>query len=554
MRKFVFAVAAVVLAISSLSLVGCPAPSIINVAGTFLDTDGTLFQQNVPNGSSQPASAGAVLTVRGSTIVHTQVRINLKPEFGDPITLNFGPDGKPVIDKSAKIAGEDVLLGVLIAFAAIINGGEQLITSPMVVGQQVAIPMGPAVVNVVVTIRTEKGTFWCTLLGPGDGNGNNESNARADIAFTINSTTQSVSLDVHNNQYDLRDLFLGLHKNKIVRIGYFSWLGFDLTGWTELSPNTFVPGAPDVLNLVNIARQLEPNEIVNGNFFAIGEETNPDDPSGHGWYWLDLSKVNSTLNLQQFPPVLGWQIGYFPTNLNQHDSPQDTVAPVITLNGSATVNLTIGQTYSELGATAVDAIDGVCPVSTSGTVNTTIVGNYVLTYSASDLSGNTASVTRLVSVSSSVIPPVVLAPLVEFNRNIPSSTMRIFPGSMSLRDITANASDLPADATFADVNYIGVEIVNLPAPYWFLRELSLGTMTANGWSTNVLFDGIGTDSNGVEKQPVPIQNWVGGHAIPCYTLRTLPGKIYYINTGLNCGKIDGQTMDVDTTGYIIPAN
>ncbi|MFA6525997.1 MAG: hypothetical protein WCT26_01105 [Candidatus Buchananbacteria bacterium] len=153
-------------------------------------------------------------------------------------------------------------------------------------------------------------------------------------------------------------------------------------------------------------------------------------------------------------------------------------------------------------------------------------------------------------------PPVTLAPVIEFDRNGDTETMRIFTDSLTLRDITADASAqyLPAGATYADVNYIGVEIVNLPTPYWFIREMTAGIMAANSWSTNVLFNGSGTDSNGVAKDPVPLANQVGGKAIPCYKLSTVPNKIFYINTGIDCGRFNGQAMAVDVIGYIIPAS
>lgn len=77
----------------------------------------------------------------------------------------------------------------------------------------------------------------------------------------------------------------------------------------------------------------------------------------------------------------------------------DTTPPVITLNGSATVNLTVGASWSDPGATATDAVDGRVNVSVSGAVNTAAVGNYVLTYSASDSSGNTNTANRTVFVS-----------------------------------------------------------------------------------------------------------------------------------------------------------
>ena len=79
----------------------------------------------------------------------------------------------------------------------------------------------------------------------------------------------------------------------------------------------------------------------------------------------------------------------------------DSVAPVITLIGSASVSLEVGATYTDAGATALDNVDGdiTGSVSLSGTVDVNTVGAYTLTYSASDATGNVAtSVTRTVVV------------------------------------------------------------------------------------------------------------------------------------------------------------
>ena len=80
---------------------------------------------------------------------------------------------------------------------------------------------------------------------------------------------------------------------------------------------------------------------------------------------------------------------------------KDTTAPVITLNGSASISLAFGATYAEQGAIANDAVDGTDTVIVSGdTVNTSSVGTYTITYNAQDAAGNhAAQVTRSVSVS-----------------------------------------------------------------------------------------------------------------------------------------------------------
>ena len=89
----------------------------------------------------------------------------------------------------------------------------------------------------------------------------------------------------------------------------------------------------------------------------------------------------------------------------------DTEAPVITLNGAATINLNVGDTYTEQGATATDNIDGDLTSSIvigGDVVNTSIAGTYIVTYNVSDSSGNAATqVSRTVNVIPDTTPPVI---------------------------------------------------------------------------------------------------------------------------------------------------
>jgi len=76
--------------------------------------------------------------------------------------------------------------------------------------------------------------------------------------------------------------------------------------------------------------------------------------------------------------------------------------PVITLNGSASVSIALNGTYTELGASAVDDIDGIyVNIYTVGTVNTKVAGVYTITYTAIDSSDNQSKVTRTVTVGNS---------------------------------------------------------------------------------------------------------------------------------------------------------
>lgn len=78
--------------------------------------------------------------------------------------------------------------------------------------------------------------------------------------------------------------------------------------------------------------------------------------------------------------------------------------PVITLVGDANITLSVGDTYTEQGATATDAEDGdiTGDIVTAGTVNTSVSGVYTITYNVTDSDGNAADqVSRTVTVSAS---------------------------------------------------------------------------------------------------------------------------------------------------------
>lgn len=77
----------------------------------------------------------------------------------------------------------------------------------------------------------------------------------------------------------------------------------------------------------------------------------------------------------------------------------DTISPVITLNGDTEIILDVGNSYIEQGATVIDnSGENITPVIT-GTVDTSTIGAYTITYTATDSSGNLASKNRIVRVT-----------------------------------------------------------------------------------------------------------------------------------------------------------
>ena len=79
---------------------------------------------------------------------------------------------------------------------------------------------------------------------------------------------------------------------------------------------------------------------------------------------------------------------------------QDASAPVITLNGSASMTIEVGDTFTDPGATAKDDKDGnlTSKIKTSGKVDTSKAGTYTITYSVSDSAGNKTTKKRTVTV------------------------------------------------------------------------------------------------------------------------------------------------------------
>uniref|UniRef100_UPI00404818C8 immunoglobulin-like domain-containing protein n=1 Tax=Yoonia sp. TaxID=2212373 RepID=UPI00404818C8 len=78
----------------------------------------------------------------------------------------------------------------------------------------------------------------------------------------------------------------------------------------------------------------------------------------------------------------------------------DENAPVITLVGNAMIMHPLGLIYTDAGATASDDVDGNIEVATSGNVDVTLPGVYIITYSATDSAGNQAiELERIVTVS-----------------------------------------------------------------------------------------------------------------------------------------------------------
>ena len=89
-------------------------------------------------------------------------------------------------------------------------------------------------------------------------------------------------------------------------------------------------------------------------------------------------------------------------------SEPDNDAPIITVKGEKEIQLTIGDSYRDSGASAVDISDGKLDITVTGEVDTTTAGEYLIKYDVTDIAGNKAEAVRKVIVSEpDSLPPVI---------------------------------------------------------------------------------------------------------------------------------------------------
>jgi hypothetical protein len=100
---------------------------------------------------------------------------------------------------------------------------------------------------------------------------------------------------------------------------------------------------------------------------------------------VDVPRNNEYLNRTYTLGANGVAVTISPTPYFNSD---EGVGPELTLTGASTINLNVGDNYTELGATANDAVEGTVTATPSGAVDTNSPGTYTVTYNASDANGN----------------------------------------------------------------------------------------------------------------------------------------------------------------------
>jgi len=130
-------------------------------------------------------------------------------------------------------------------------------------------------------------------------------------------------------------------------------------------------------------------------------------------------------------------------SIQELDTPTttDTTPPVITVSGNTTETVVWGSSYVDAGATATDNGLPVSVISNSDGVNTSVLGSYQVTYSATDAASNIASASRTVNVvlpvNADVAGPDGLSPLLRYALGASSPDSAVTKPS-----VTTDADDL----------------------------------------------------------------------------------------------------------------
>lgn len=107
--------------------------------------------------------------------------------------------------------------------------------------------------------------------------------------------------------------------------------------------------------------------------------------------------------------------------INVIETIDDTTPPVLSLLGDSSIELNIGDLYEEYGATAQDNFDGDLTeaIEITGRVNTDTPGNYLITYTVTDNSGNKSSLKREINILDKTINEITTAPSITINGKNP---------------------------------------------------------------------------------------------------------------------------------------
>ena len=217
-------------------------------------------------------------------------------------------------------------------------------------------------------------------------------------------------------------------------------------------------------------------EVVAGFTYKINLETGTvtfinTSINSRNYFWTFGDETSST----EINPIKTYPAGEYKVTLKainvagDFDIYEDIIvisdigAPIITLLGETSINVKVGGTFTDPGATATDDVDGDLTASivvAGDVVDVNTAGTYVITYNVSDAGGNAATErTRTVIVANDAVAPVITL--------IGSETMNVMvgdtftdPGATATDDVDGDiTADIVVAGDAVDVNTAGTYVI-----------------------------------------------------------------------------------------------
>ncbi len=288
--------------------------------------------------------------------------------------------------------------------------------------------------------------------------------------------------------------------------------------------------AQQIIRTVNVSDTTKPVIVLNGSSNLVHEQgTSYTDLGANA---SDNIDGNLTSAIQLSGSVNVNVAGTYILNYSVTDSAgnqseqvirtvvvKDTTPPLLSLVGGNDIQHEQSAIYIDLGATAIDGIDGdiTSNITISGSVNENVAGDYVLTYSVIDQAGNSASLTRLITVADTTIPVIsidnsVILPLQVIqnsNLEIPEATaLDNIGGDLTAQiqishnvntavigDYVINYNVQDASGNEAIEITIPVEVIEQPQVVEYSFKLNFSDITGGGWVGNNQFGIIAKSSS-----------------------------------------------------------
>ena len=180
--------------------------------------------------------------------------------------------------------------------------------------------------------------------------------------------------------------------------------------------------------------------------------------------------------LSVYCPYHGYMGGENILTYDSQNSIQDTTPPTITVLGDNPTTVEVGSTFTDPGVTVYDQ-DGSSTYSTTGTVDTNVLGAYTLTYTAADNSGNQATVTRTVNVVDTTAPAITLVGDSQVNIEVGSTYTDA--GATATDNYDGDISSQIVVVNNVDVNTLGSYTVTYSVSDSSSNAATVATRTVN---------------------------------------------------------------------------